>query len=241
MNVLKSIKFIILISVLLISCNQSNKNKELNNVKIKLSSGIEHRKDEFNIYYKKAFNNILIFAKNNNWEDLIESSFVDSIIIYDNKKAFDTNILLFAGADTSMKLPSSFCGLLDKRTMFLVTPEVYSTSFPDGIEDRSYEKLITHELAHSFHIRILNGEEDAMGPTWFYEGFAISLANQFVDSKLEMDILEIENIMNNPEKGSYEMYGYIFNYFNEKVELREMLIRAKDIDFNEWLISLAEN
>lgn len=229
MNVLKTGKYIILSAILFLSCKESYKNQESNNsVKIKLSSGIEQRRDEFEGNYQNAFKNILKFAKDNGWVELVEPGFVDSVIIYDNKKDFDTNILLFAGADTSMRLPGSFCGYLEKRTMFLVTPEIYSESFPEGIEDKSYEKLITHELTHAFHIRLLNGEEDAMGPIWFYEGFAINLANQFAESQLEMSTKQIQEIMNNPERGSYEMYGYIFKYFLEKVELKDMIKRAKD-------------
>jgi hypothetical protein len=31
-----------------------------------------------------------------------------------------------------------------------------------------FEKLLTHEMAHRLHIRILDGSEEAMGPVWFY-------------------------------------------------------------------------
>ena len=33
----------------------------------------------------------------------------------------------------------------------------------DGDEENAFEKLLAHEMAHRLHIRILNGNENAMG------------------------------------------------------------------------------
>ena len=48
-----------------------------------------------------------------------------------------------------------------------VSPKVYSQIYTEGIEEKSFEKLITHEMVHSLHIRILNGNEEAAGPICF--------------------------------------------------------------------------
>jgi hypothetical protein len=63
-----------------------------------------------------------------------------------------------------------------------VSPELYAENYPEGIEEDSYEKLLAHKIAHGLHIRILNGDEGRMGPTWFFEGFAIYAVEQFRES-----------------------------------------------------------
>ena len=43
-------------------------------------------------------------------------------------------------------------------------------------------------------------------------------------------------LMKNPERGSYEKYNYIFRYFAKRIALSELIAKAKDDDFNDWLI-----
>lgn len=241
MNVFNKMLVIIGIAGFLMSCNQANiSSKDIGMVKISLPLKMESGKSEYEEYYRKAIHNIEMYAKEHDYAEFVNRRFIDSIMIFDSKAGFDSAVLSFTGSDPSLKLPAKLCGLMEKQTMFLVTPAIYSARYPEGIEAGSYEKLITHEIAHSFHIRLLEGNEDAMGPVWFYEGFAVTVANQFENSELKMDIFHIEDIMNNPEAGNYEMYAYMFRYFCEKAGLKAMLERAKENDFNEWLISMAE-
>ena len=137
-----------------------------------------------------------------------------------------------------MELPETYCGALEKRTLLVVSPEYYSKVYPEGIETNSYEKLLTHEIAHRLHIKILKGDEEAMGPIWFYEGFAMFVADQFSKSEVKLSKEEMIEIMNNPDRGSYSNYCYIFRYFVNKVPLKEMIFKAKNVNFNEELILL---
>ncbi len=121
--------------------------------------------------------------------------------------------------------------------MITISPELYAENYPDGIEENSFEKLLTHEMVHRFHIRLLNGDEDAMGPIWFFEGFAIYAAGQFSNSKLKLTENEIWEIVNSTVRGSYKKYGFIFRYFLEKIPLNEMIEQAREKNFNTWLQS----
>ena len=46
----------------------------------------------------------------------------------------------------------------------------YFDRYTGVTEVYGYEKLIAHELAHAYHIQLLDGDEESMGPVWFYEG-----------------------------------------------------------------------
>jgi hypothetical protein len=114
-----------------------------------------------------------------------------------------------------------------------ISPQLYDTIFPEGIETDSFEKLITHELAHCLHVRILDGEEEKMGPIWFFEGFAIFAAGQFInDTSKPTNLWEI---VERERRGSYLQYGRVFGYFVDKIPLRELIRQSCKDNFIEWL------
>ena len=88
-------------------------------------------------------------------------------------------------------------------------------------------------MAHRLHVRILDGNEDAMGPVWFFEGFAIHAAGQFENYSLKP--AEIWEIVRSTETGSYKKYGAAFRYFLEKTSSQELIKAAGQDRFPEWL------
>jgi len=216
------------------------KNRDQNSASVSvpliLPDSLESRRIEFLDYVNAARVNIISFAKEYGWGVLTKEEFMDRVIIFDYKNEFNLTLLKLAEADPTKHLPDTYCAALEKRTLISVTPEYFSEVYPEGNEDRSFEKLLTHEIAHRLHIRILNGEEKAMGPIWFYEGFAIYAADQFSISDIILSKEEMIKIMKDPERGSYVNYNYIFRYFVNKVPLKELILKAKEENFNDELI-----
>lgn len=206
-----------------------------------LPEELENRRDEFLRYIHSARENIRNFASGYCWDNLVEEEFFDQVMIFDDKKKYNTALLKLVEADCNLELPDTYCAALEKRILMAVTPEYYARVYPDGIEERSYEKLLTHEIAHRLHIRILNGDEEAMGPIWFFEGFAIFAADQFSQSKLILNKDEMTDLMRDPQRGSYVKYNYIFRYFVSKIPLPDLVFKAKQDNFSEDLIWLLEN
>lgn len=244
-------KYIIcLITIVAISCNHqeqgqntdnkisTSQNGNENTIPLILPGSMENRRDELQTYVNNAIMNIRNFSGKYGWEDLTKEDFMDSVIIFDDKNDFNITLLKLAGADTSMNLPDTYCAALEKRTLLSVSPELYSKVFPEGIEEKSFEKLLTHEIAHRLHVRILKGDEEAMGPIWFYEGFAMYVANQFSGSDIILSKEEMIKIMKDPDRGSYVKYNYIFRYFVKRISLKGLIVKAKDEDFNNELILL---
>jgi hypothetical protein len=234
--------FISLILVFFITCNsinQDNLNKKqaLLAIPVSIPKTLENRRKEFQSYVEAARNNINAFAKKYEWQNLTKDDFIDSVMIFDNKNKFNITLLKLAEADTLTELPQTYCAALEKRTLVAVSPEYYANVYPAGVESRYYEKLLTHEIAHRLHVRILNGHEEEMGPIWFYEGFAIFVAGQFSNSVINLNKEEMTDVMKDSVRGSYEKYSFIFRYFLKKVSLKELIIKAKDENFNDWLIA----
>jgi len=227
---------------LVTSCRQVSKESAIDEkrqieVPVVLPKSLENRRNELETYVLNAMDNIDSFRGANQWNLHAKEPFMDSVMIFDEKKDFDHQLLLLAGMDTTTQLPETYCGALEKGILVVVAPEIYSRVYLEGIETDSYVKLLTHEIAHRLHIRILNGNEEAMGPVWFYEGFAIFVANQFGKSDLILSRDEMVAIINDPERGGYVKYGFVFRHVVNRIPLQELIERAGKDDFNQWVIS----
>jgi hypothetical protein len=176
-----------------------------------------------------------MFANNYPWDSLGKINYFDSVLVFDKKESFDRALLSITESDPDIELPQTYCAALEKRILIVVSPEIYSTNYPEGIEEDSYAKLLTHEIAHRLHIRILKGKEDLMGPIWFYEGFAIYVADQFVNSKTILTNEELWAIIKTTERGSYIKYSYIFRHFATNIPLNTLINKAGEEDFETWL------
>ena len=208
----------------------------MNNIPIVLPQTLQSRSDEFSIYLDKAIERVQKFASEHGWEQHTEQSFMDKVMIFDSKPEFDKMLLELCEMLPDIELPETYCGALEERVLAVVTPEIYSTVYPQGVEEDFYTKILAHEIAHRLHVRILDGDEEAMGPVWFFEGFALYAADQFFHSKISLTKEEIIDILQTEERGSYEKYAYIFRYLVKLVPLKELVSKAGEKDFINFII-----
>jgi hypothetical protein len=205
---------------------------------LRLPPSLEKRRGEFDETIRAAQSRIREFAEKYEWERHTAERFMDSTVIFDDKADFDRALLHITGSDSELVLPETYCAALENRTLLAVSPELYARVYPEGIEDDSYEKLLTHEIAHRLHIRILSGDENAMGPMWFYEGFALYAADQLKNSDHAPSTEELWRVVGDTERGSYANYAYVFRHFASKAPLESLVEKAGDTDFVQWLRGL---
>ncbi len=213
----------------------------MNNILIVLPQTLQSRSDEFSAYLDKAIERVQKFAYENGWERHTAKSFMDKVMIFDSKPDFDKMLLELCEMPSDTELPETYCGALEERVLAVVTPEIYSTVYPQGVEEDFYTKILAHEIAHRLHVRILEGDEDAMGPVWFFEGFALYAADQFCHSKISLTKEEIIEILSTEERGSYEKYAYVFRYLVKLSSLKELVSKAGSPDFTEYIINIVNN
>ena len=207
-------------------------------VPVILPLSLESRRNEFSNITITAQKRLRDFSIKNGWGDLVKENFMERVEIYDDKDKFDQTLIEVFHSDPSFKVPKTYSAVLENKILIAVSPELYSRNYPDGNEDRSYEKLMIHEIAHRLHVRILNGNEEAMGPVWFFEGFAIYAAAQFENKEEKLNTDEIWKIVNSTDRGSYKKYNTVFRYFLQKTSIHELIDHAGDDDFIGWLKKL---
>jgi len=200
-----------------------------------LSKSLEPQRNELEQVLISAQRRIRDFAKQYGWKNLTRDSFADCAEIYDNKDEFDLALIRLTGSDPLIKIPITYSAVLQNRIILSVSPELYAQNYPESIEDKYFEKLIAHEIAHRLHIRILDGNEDAMGPIWFFEGFAIYASGQFENYSFELDSKEIWKIVRNTKRRNYKKYSSVFRYFLKKASIHDLIEKAKTEDFLKWL------
>lgn len=175
------------------------------------------------------------FARQYSWQEHVRAPFAASVRFYAGKENFDRELLQVCGLEPTMELPKTYCAALEQNILMSVSPELYRTLYPEGDEEDAFEKLLTHEMAHRLHIRILGGNEDAMGPIWFYEGFALYVADQFKKTASILEPGEIWAVVNSEERQDYRRYVTVFRHFLTKATLPHLVNRAGQMGFENWL------
>lgn len=156
------------------------------------------------------------------FDKFVEVDFLDEVIIYDKQSDFILKIVELYPQYKNQFLPPTISAIIEKRVLYIISKEEYERVYPiEGKTPLGYTRLISHELAHQLHIRLLNDNENDMGPRWFYEGFALHMANQFpdatIDIKFAIDIIE-QNL-----DVSYINYAAIFRILLQKYSLSELV------------------
>lgn len=204
-------------------------------IPLELSPSLEAQRHFLQEAILNAQRRLRAFAHKYHWQHHTDEPFAKSFQVFADKPSFDRTLLAVCGLDPTIELPATYCGALEQGILMTVAPELYRQLYPEGDEETAFEKLLTHEMAHRLHIRILAGDEEAMGAVWFYEGFALFAAGQFEKNAPHLTVPEIFEIVNNPERGSYKRYAAVFQYFVNKAPLEELVKRASTPDFIQWL------
>lgn len=196
---------------------------------------LESRRDEFEVNLLQAQHNLRATASRYGWEQHTRQPFFFLAEIYDYKPWFDARLLYLCNAAKDFQPPATFTAALEQQVLISVTPELYLDLYPEGQDSQAFEKLLRHELAHRLHIRILNGQEERMGPIWFFEGFATLIADQYPEQQGHLSAEQIWAVLHDSERGSYRDYNQILKYFLRHCDLPTLVQRAGEADFHDWL------
>jgi hypothetical protein len=204
-------------------------------VPLSLPPSLEPRRAEFESDLQQAQLGLRAFAAKNGWTQLTDAPLMKRAEIYDTKEDYDRHVYSLDPELRGKSIPKTFTAGIEKDVFFAVSPDIYDAVFPQGREEDSYIKLIQHELAHRLHIRIVQGREEKMGPVWFYEGFAVSAADQYSAAAPKLTKEELWDIVEAKQRGSYLKYRSSFDHFLQKHTLPDLIQHAGDPDFADWL------
>ncbi len=190
---------------------------------------------EFEKSFAAAKQNLAVFARENRWENIVASkSFIEKVEVFPSKEDFD-NALKTLSNGQMKSVPKTFVAVMDNRILRVVSWKTYQQVHPDEtLQD--YEKLLTHEMAHQLHVDILIGDQDKMGPVWFYEGFAVVAARQFESAGADSKIMK--EAVSDSDRGNYKVYGAILRKILKTKNLSTLVEEANKTNFNAEVLKM---
>jgi len=187
-----------------------------------------------------AHADVAAFAAAHGWADLVDVWF-RRVEVFDDQLALWSHLRAEAGLPDDAPLPTpALVGALQGGVLRVVTPEEYARVQPRyGAAPGAFQRLLAHELAHRLHIAVLDGDEDAMGPRWFYEGFAV-VASGDLAHLATAGPHDVAEHMRADGVGAYAHYGAALRFWSTRIPLRELVARAGDDGFERWLAAQLE-
>lgn len=201
-----------------------------------LAPTLQSRQAEFRCAYRRAELRLRRFAATHGWSAFVERPFVDRLRVVEDGREFEEALRELCAVPEDFVVPRSYSGALEKGTLLAKTPERFAADYPEGMEDGAWEKLLCHEMAHRLHVRILEGDEEAMGPIWFFEGFALVAAEQFAADGAEGEEDVIRSVLETRTRGSYRRYAGVLRRLMETTALGDMVRAAREPSFGEELL-----
>lgn len=172
------------------------------------------------------------------WAQHLAEPFWDRFEVYPSQAALWQRVLALHGLPADTKLTAS--GLvagLEERVLLVVSPAEFARVQPVyAAGEQAWTRVLAHEIAHRLHVRILDGDEDAMGPPWFFEGFAAVISDQRLGIEVPVTSLDEALAAAGFEgEGSYARYQAAVRWLAERIPLPELVAHAGDPAFEAWL------
>lgn len=176
------------------------------------------------------------FAAAFGWSDRMRTFWRGGVEIFAHQNALWRRVLELHDLPRDTKLPTKgLAAGLEKNVLLVVTPEAYASIQPEyAKEEASYDRLIAHEMVHRLHVSILDGDEDAMGPTWFYEGFAV-VGSGALEGAATATPENLADFKSAKGPGAYAKFAAALRYYRTCAPLPELVANAKRPDLDAWL------
>ena len=180
------------------------------------------------------------FARENGWVDEGDRSLFDRVEIFASQNELWQRVLELHDLPRDQPLPTKgLAAALEQRHLLAVTPELYVEIVPEyaQADPDAWARLLAHELVHRLHVEVLGGDEDAMGPMWFFEGFAVLGAGQSLDRGLGYASFEeaLREAKDSASPLAYRRFVAAARFFAARIPLSELVLHAGGPDFEAWL------
>lgn len=199
--------------------------------------GMEDRRTEFCTAVVAALQIVSDFAARYGWLPQAEEAFFDSVEIYRSQQEVWERIQFLNGV-RDLPIPTdSLTAALEQRVLLAVPREEAERARPEYFRsDADWSRALAHEMIHRLHVRILGGDEERMGPDWFFEGFAVFGSGQPLGAEIEVNgLAEVLRLAHSSGRGSYARYAAALRFLAARIPLPRLVEHAATPDFENWL------
>lgn len=213
-------------------------------ITVELPANIEGQRAEYERLIASSRDEVLAwFAKSG--LSIEAADLIDRAVVYPDAASLRQGVAKVFGDDPK-KIPDTFSGTVNGKTLYVTSEEafhpIWTKLYPDWPwSRRSYRSLVVHELAHRAHAYVSSrrtGSEDAMGPSWFFEGLAVMCARQFAAGEKPMNAAEILSHVGGSKapKVSYPLYGRLVRSLALAIPVKTLVEKAAEPGFPHELL-----
>jgi hypothetical protein len=202
---------------------------------MRLPPALTHLRPRFARKVVRARRILAAFASSHGWSAQMRKPFFRGVEIFAKQARLWRRVLKLNGLPLTTRLPASgLAAGIEKGVLLAVTPEEYMKIRPEYASvPGAWTRLLAHEMAHRLHVAILKGDEDAMGPRWFYEGFAVVASGDLRSPPLAAGAFWAAIAAKG--RGAYRKYGAALRFLMTRIPLEKLVRRAGRRDFVRWL------
>lgn len=203
---------------------------------LRLPAQLEGQRHHYETLVRAAVATVGRFARAHGWGDAATRALPRAVEVHLDQPSLWRRLRDAFGLPDDAPLPTSaLAGAVAGDDLIVVTPEAYACIAPAYAgTPGAYVRLLAHEFAHRLHVAVLDGDEDAMGPRWFYEGFAVVASGDLVDVA-EPALSELWAWLHDEGPGAYARYGAALRRVQRAVPLPELVVEAGRPDFEAWI------
>lgn len=201
-------------------------------------AGSEHRRGEIAQAVCDAVAIVKAFAAFYAWAPLAKEPFFSRVEIFPSNETLWKHLLELNQLPYDFPPPTdAVTAVLENGTLMAVFFEEAQRARPEYFKIHlDWVQALAHEMVHRLHVRVLNGNEDAMGPQWFYEGLAIIGSGQPLDRDIAVqDIGKALELTAATACGSYACYAAALRFLMKRIPLQRLVEHAADPDFETLL------
>lgn len=169
----------------------------------------------------RAFVGLRKFAGQYGWNQPASPDFIKEIRHFESKELFDSELRRLSDGQMN-NIPATYVALMDSKVLRVVSWSAYRAIHPDHAKS-DYIRVIQHELAHQLHVDLVGDQN--MGPTWFFEGFAVVAASQYENTSLPDS--EIEKTIRSGGSGIYPNFGFVVRHLMRRHTLPQLVEWAR--------------
>lgn len=208
-------------------------------LRFELPGSLERERSSYEQDVTSALGDVSSFFLSSGFE-LPDPKLIDSVTVFESSVKARECLASTYGVPIE-SIPETFAGTVEGEKLFLVSRETYNVIcrnlYPEWPQtEENYHRLIVHELAHRAHEAVaiaLHGSSEAMGPSWFFEGLAVTCAGQFETDNppLTLDELQEQVGPGHTPEVSYPLYGRIVRSLEGKYGMKVLIERAAEPGF----------
>ncbi len=203
---------------------------------VTLPPSLAERRTWFAEQVVAAHERVCRFAVRFGWESRMRVFWSRGIEIHATQAGLWRRICELCSLPPGTPAPTpTLAAALEGETLLVIDPARYAQVQPRyAAAAGAYERLLAHEMAHRLHVAILDGDEQAMGPVWFFEGFAVVASDDLVGLEVATPADVWEHVAAEGD-GAYAHYAAALRCFMQFVPLHALVRAAGRDDFAGWL------